>query len=296
MSDLLQRIAGGPITWGVDGSPGWGHLLPSDRVLAEMADTGLRATELGPDGFLPTDPDEMVDYVKGFGLQVVGGFVPAVLYRDRSIDSQLEYVDRATGQLARSGSDVVVLGPDSHHVGYDVEVEMTDEEWEVFLANLERLMATVSEHGLSTALHPHWGMAIARKHHVERLLESCEVGVCLDTGHLYLAGCDPLDIARLAGDRIDHVHLKDVDDALADRVRGGQLGFRQAVIDGIFKPLGAGGVDIDGLIRHLEADSYRGWYVLEQDTALARDPAPGEGPLVDAETSVAYLEALAGEL
>ena len=296
MTDLLQRIAGGPITWGVDGSPGWGHIMEPDRVMSEMAETGLSATELGPDGFLPADPDELVDYVGGFGLSVVAGFVPAVLYRDRGIDEQLSYVDRATLQLARAGSEVVVLGPDSHYDGYDIEVEMTDEEWAVFIRNLERLMHTVEEHGLSTAVHPHWGMAIARQHQVERMLESCEAGVCLDTGHLYLAGCDPLDIAKLAGDRIDHVHLKDVDDVMADRVRSGELPFRQAVIDGMFKPLGVGGVDISGVIRYLEANDYRGWYVLEQDSALSNDPAPGEGPRVDAEASVRYLEALAAEL
>lgn len=296
MSDLMQRIAGGPITWGVDGSPGWGHLMQPERVLSEMAETGLRATELGPDGFLPTDPDELVDYVKGFGLSVVAGFVPAVLYRDRKIDDQLAYVDRATQQLARSGSKVVVVGPASHYAGYDTEIEMSDEEWGVFVANLARLIDTVGDYGLSTAIHPHWGMAISRQQHVERMLESCEAGLCLDTGHLYLGGCDPLDIAKLASARIDHVHLKDVDDRLAEQVRSGELPFRQAVIDGMFKPLGAGGVDISGVVRHLEASNYRGWYVLEQDCALNHEPAPGEGPRSDAAESVAYLECIAATL
>lgn len=292
----MQRIAGGPITWGVDGSPGWGHLMQPERVLSEMAETGLRATELGPDGFLPTDPDELVDYVKGFGLSVVAGFVPAVLYRDRKIDDQLAYVDRATQQLARSGSKVVVVGPASHYAGYDTEIEMSDEEWGVFVANLARLIDTVGDYGLSTAIHPHWGMAISRQQHVERMLESCEAGLCLDTGHLYLGGCDPLDIAKLASARIDHVHLKDVDDRLAEQVRSGELPFRQAVIDGMFKPLGAGGVDISGVVRHLEASNYRGWYVLEQDCALNHEPAPGEGPRSDAAESVAYLECIAATL
>lgn len=292
----MQRIAGGPITWGVDGSPGWGHLMQPERVLSEMAETGLRATELGPDGFLPTDPDELVDYVKGFGLSVVAGFVPAVLYRDRKIDDQLAYVDRATQQLARSGSKVVVVGPASHYAGYDTEIEMSDEEWGVFVANLARLIDTVGDYGLSTAIHPHWGMAISRQQHVERMLESCEAGLCLDTGHLYLGGCDPLDIAKLASARIDHVHLKDVDDRLAEQVRSGELPFRQAVIEGMFKPLGAGGVDISGVVRHLEASNYRGWYVLEQDCALNHEPAPGEGPRSDAAESVAYLECIAATL
>jgi len=210
MSNLLQRIAGGPITWGVDGSPGWGHLMHRDRVMSEMAQIGLRATELGPDGFLPTDPDELVDYVAGYGLEVVAGFIPAVLYRAEGVDEQLAYVDRAATQLARAGSKVAVIGADSHYDGYDTEVEMSEEQWQVFLTNLGRLMNLVSEQGLSTAVHPHWGMAISRQTHVERLLESCEVGICLDTGHLQLARLRPGDIAKLAPSRIDHVHLKDV--------------------------------------------------------------------------------------
>ena len=59
MSDLLERVAGAPITWGVDGSPGWGYLMGRDRVLREMVESGLSATELGPDGYLPTDPTEL---------------------------------------------------------------------------------------------------------------------------------------------------------------------------------------------------------------------------------------------
>jgi len=157
-------------------------------------------------------------------------------------------------------------------------------------------MDIVGDHGLTTAVHPHWGMAISRRGHVERMLESCEAGLCLDTGHIHLAGTDPIDIARLAPERIDHVHLKDVDESLAEQVRSGQLAFRQAVIDGMFKPLGAGAIDIGGLIRFLESSGYRGWYVLEQDCALEREPAPGQGPRADAETSVAFLRALDTQL
>ena len=150
--------------------------------------------------------------------------------------------------------------------------------------------------GLITALHPHWGMAIETGAHVERLLESCDVGLCLDTGHLYLAGTDPTDIAKLASSRIHHVHLKDVDAAFAERVRSGDAKFRQSVIDGMFTPLGEGDVDIAGVIRTLESSGYRGWYVIEQDKALSVEPATNSGPRADAEASVAYLRDLAATL
>lgn len=296
MSDLMERIAGAPITWGVDGSPGWGHLMNRDRVMSEMTDIGLSATELGPDGYLPLDPDELADYLTGYDLHVVGGFVPALLYRPDRVEAELDYVGRASAQLARTGSRVLVLGPRSHYDGYDQSIDMDAEEWAIFLSNLRRLERVVSEAGLTTALHPHWGMAIENGGHVERLLESSDVGLCLDTGHLYLAGTDPAAVAKLAADRIHHVHLKDVDEGFADRVRAGDVKFRQGVIDGMFTPLGEGGTDISGVIRALESSGYRGWYVLEQDASLSAEPVPGAGPKAAAEVSVEYLRQLARTL
>jgi inosose dehydratase len=294
VSDLLERVAGAPITWGVDGSPGWGYLMDRDRVMREMVESGLSATELGPDGYLPTDPAELREYLARFDMSIVGGFVPALLYRPDRIEAELEYVERAARQLASTGSEVLVLGPSSQHPGYDTPVDMSDEEWTTFLANLQRLDALVSDAGLKTALHPHWGLAIATGPDIDRLLESSDVGLCVDTGHVYLGGADPVEVVQAARGRVLHVHLKDVDAAGAERVRSGEVPFRQSVIDGLFVPLGQGGVDIAGVIKVLEDDGYRGWYVLEQDVSLREEPADGSGPKADAVESVAYLRGLAG--
>ncbi len=294
MSDLLDRVAGAPITWGVDGSPGWGYLMDRDRVMREMVESGLSATELGPDGYLPTDPVELGEYLSRFDLSIVGGFVPALLYRPDKIDPVLDYVRRAAAQLAATGSEVLVLGPSADHPGYDTPVDMTDDEWTAFLANLRRLEAIVGEAGLRTALHPHWGLAIATGTDIDRLLDSSDVGLCVDTGHIYLAGTDPVDVVKAARGRVLHVHLKDVDPAAAERVRAGAIPFRQSVIEGLFVPLGKGAVDIAGVIKVLEGDGYRGWYVLEQDVSLSEAPPEGGGPKADAVDSVAYLRGLVG--
>jgi inosose dehydratase len=294
VSDLLERVAGAPITWGVDGSPGWGFLMDRDRVLREMVESGLSATELGPDGYLPTDPGELQEFLDRFDMSIVGGFVPALLYRQDGVDDQLAYVTRAARQLASTGSQVLVFGPSSANPGYDIPVDMSDDEWSTFLANLRRLESIVSDTGMRTALHPHWGLAIATGRDIDRLLDASDVGICLDTGHAYLGGADPVEVAKTANGRVLHVHLKDVDAAKAQRVRNGEVPFRQAVIDGLFVPLGEGGVDIAGVIEALEGQGYRGWYVLEQDVSLKSDPPPGSGPKADAIDSVAYLRGLVG--
>ena len=290
---FLTRIAGAPITWGVDGSPGWGHLMDRERVLTEMGQVGLSATELGPDGYLPENGDELRALLDRFGLALVGGFAPAVLYRADAAAESLAYVDRAAAILAGTDAPVMVLGPDSHHPGYDRQIDLTEAEWDTFLTNLDLVIDIAAGRGLNTALHPHWGMAIVRQGHVERVLAQSRVDLCIDTGHLALAGVDPVVIAKAAAGRVAHVHLKDLDEGLAQLVRSGDLAFRRAVIDGLFLPLGDGSVDIKGFIDVLEAQGYEGWYVIEQDTVLDAVPESGEGPIVAAARSFAFLEHLA---
>ena len=292
MTTMMSRIAGAPITWGVDGSPGWGHLMDADRVLAEMAELGLNATELGPDGYLPTDPTELQQKLDHYGLELVGGFVPAVLHLPERAENELSYVKRASQTLAGCGANVLVLGPSSGLDGYDTSIEMSVGQWSSFLDNLKHVIGIAADEGLTVALHQHWGMAIETPHHVERLIADSEVEFCLDTGHLFLGGADPVAIAKAAKGRVAHVHLKDVDDAMARQVRSGELPFRQAVIDGIFKPLGEGAIDIAGFVSTLEEDGFDGWYVLEQDKVLDADPEPGAGPIEDARKCFEYLASL----
>lgn len=293
---FLDRIAGAPITWGVDGSPGWGHLMDRERVLGEMQQIGLSATELGPEGYLPGSAEELGALLDRFELSLVGGFVPAVLHRTELVSENMEYVDRAAATLAGTGAPVMVLGPDSHHPGYDHQIDLTEAEWNTFFTSLDRTMEIASRHGLMTALHPHWGMAVVCQDHVERVLNRSSVELCIDTGHLALADADPVAIAEVSVGRVAHVHLKDLDESLAVRVRSGDLAFRQAVIDGLFLPLGDGGVDIGAFVAALEVQGYEGWYVIEQDMVLDSEPDAGEGPIVAAQRSFSFLERLASDL
>jgi inosose dehydratase len=76
---IADRLAGAPISWGVCEVPGWGATLPPVRVLREMRELGLRATELGPVGYLGREASEVRGLLESFDLEAVGGFVPLVL-------------------------------------------------------------------------------------------------------------------------------------------------------------------------------------------------------------------------
>jgi inosose dehydratase len=285
----MIRVAGAPISWGVCEVPGWGHQMAAGRVLAEMREAGLTATEFGPDGFLPADPDERAALLGRYGLGAVGGFVPVVLHE--AGHDPLPAVRRALAGFGTART--LVLAASTGTDGYDDRPPMTAAGWRTLFANLDRVAALASEAGLTTALHPHVGTMVQTGDEVSRVLSGGGVPLCLDTGHLLVGGADPAAIARDHADRIAHVHLKDVDAGSAGRVRAGAMGYTEAVRAGLYRPLGQGDVDVEGIVTALSAAGYQGWYVIEQDTVLGHEPAAGAGPLEDVRASVAYLRKVA---
>lgn len=284
---LQSRIAGAPISWGVCEVPGWGHQMAPERVLREMADLGLAATEFGPDGFLPADPQQAVDLLAAHGMRAVGGFVPAVMF-DRSHDP-LPDVERALAHFRAANATSLVLAAASGTEGYDARPVLDETQWEVLLANLDRIRDVAGEQGIEATLHPHVGTMVENAEEVDRVLTGSTIGLTLDTGHLLVGGADPVAITRAATDRIRHTHLKDVRAHVAERVRAGELTYTDGVRQGLYVPLGQGDVDVAAIVRTLENAGYQGWYVMEQDAILEAEPQAVAGPVADVRTGLEFL-------
>lgn len=290
-SRLAGRLAGAPISWGVSEVPGWGHQLPADRVLGEMRALGLTATEFGPAGYLAADPEARARQLAAHGLRAVGGFLPVVLH-DPERDPLPEVAAYAEACRA-AGGGVVVLAAASGRDGYDAREPLSDARWRTLLANLDRAADLAGGHGILAALHPHVGTMVETGADVERVLAGASVSLCLDTGHLAVAGADPVALAAAHAERVAHVHLKDVDQALAAQVADGELAFGEAVRAGVFRPLGDGDLDVAALVATLEQAGYTGWHVLEQDVRLAAEPS-GAGPAADVRRSLDFLASVTG--
>jgi inosose dehydratase len=291
MASHFERIATAPTSWGLCEVPDWGVQLPAERVLPEMRELGFTATEAGPDGFLGIASDEIRELLDRYELQLVGGFLPLVLHERSALAESLASARRVAEHFHAAGASFLVSAV-VVDLAWAPRLPLSRDDWRRIFDGLARIDEIADEHELTHVVHPHWGTLVERRDDVLRVLEGCEVLFCLDTGHLALGGTDPAAFAAMAGARVAHAHMKDIDDALGARLRDGELGLVPAVKAGIFCALGDGDAPIAATVRTLEAAGYDGWYVLEQDTSVASpDPVDGEGPAEDVKRSLAYLEA-----
>jgi inosose dehydratase len=286
------RIAGGPISWGVCEVPGWGVQLPPDRVLEEMRSAGLTAIEAGPDGYLGSDPEAITRLLGRYDLKLVGGFVPVVLHDRSEWEASFADVERIATLHAAAGAEVLLSAVVTDRA-WSPRIPLDDGAWRAIVGGLARLDELAARHGLRHALHPHIGTLVETAGDVERVLEAGDVRLCLDTGHLVLGGIDPEALARDAGDRITHVHLKDVHAGLAEELRRGRLTLLEATRRGVFRVVGEGDAPIAATVDELRQAGYDGWYVLEQDAMLESGVAPSDGtPLDHTRRSIQFLRRL----
>jgi len=220
---------------------------------------------------------------------IIAGFVALTFqFPDGMVDT-IEELHETFSRLKEMGAEQAVLAIAGSVTEYESRLGLKGGEWSKVTEALKIVEEVAEANGLRTVLHPHYGTFIETTDDSLRVLEGSEIGICLDTGHLALAGDNPVDLVSLAAERVRHVHLKDLDASLADQVRQGTVSYHDAVEQGLFRPLGQGDVDIENVIRGLESAGYGGWYVLEQDVALSQEPRVGEGPVLDVIRSLEFL-------
>ncbi|MGO4958073.1 sugar phosphate isomerase/epimerase family protein [Luteococcus sp. Sow4_B9] len=285
-----MKIAGAPISWGVCEVPGWGHQMDPERVLTEMKQIGLTATEFGPQGWLPTDAVERAQVVGKFGLKPVGAFFLAVMH-DPDFDP-IPMVNKELDAFEAAGGDFLILAADSGREGYDDRPVLDEKGWETLFGNLSRIREVCAARGVTACLHPHWGTMVQNADEIERVLDNSTVGLCLDTGHMACGGCDVVELVKKYADRVDIVHAKDIRKELTDKLLPGEITWSEGIKAGMFTPVGQGDIDFGAIVKTLDEAGFDGYYVLEQDIMIDEEPPAGGGPVENAKASLEALSAL----
>lgn len=275
----FQGVAAAPVSFGVFGesvageSPGG----EAEAVIAAIAAAGFDGTELGPPRFFGA-PDSIRERLGRHALRLVGAYIPLHLAdpdrRDEDLLSlrltleELAVDRRSLAILADWGTAALMANP-ARPWG-DRAMALDRRAWRSAVATIRQAIDVAGEYGIATTFHPHIATYVESPWEIDRLLEDIDIGLTIDTGHIFLAGASPSDLLRQWTDRVDHVHLKDVRRVVMDRAKADGRHDLETWWADVSCPLGEGDVDLEGFLSGLREAGYRGWLVVEQDRAPAR--------------------------
>lgn len=290
------NVGSAPDSWGV-----WfaddPQQTPWERFLDEVAAAGYTRIELGPYGYLPTDPSVLKEELDKRGLTMTAGTIFEHLHRPDSWESTWRDVSKAAELTAAMGAKHLVVIPSMWRDGVTGEITepRLDREGQARhgsqVTELGRRIA--EEFGLKTQYHPHADGHVDTHETVEHFLEdtdSAYVNLCLDTGHISYCGGDNLKLIQDHPDRIGYVHLKQVDPEILAAVEADGVGFGEAVKRGVMCEPPTGIPELPPLLDALAGLDVDLFAIVEQDLY----PCPPDVPLPIAERTLAYLRSHGG--
>ena len=154
--------------------------------------------------------------------------------------------------------------------------------FDVYCRRCNAMVKACRRWGITAAIHNHMHMRVETQQELEDFLKACpEAGIVFDTGHLSMAGGDPVEIVKKYHPRIAVMHLKDVFLTGGTRPDGIQE-YRFCELGG-----GNNGFSNAGVMEMLLQVGWEGWIHIEHDVHL-RDP------LADLATSLKFAQAVMG--
>lgn len=263
-----------PILWNNADLPELAPPVSADDLLDEVARLGFDGVQLGV-GFRADDA--LRGALAAHGLRLAEAYVELPCRADGPVADALEIGRRRLAELHAAGGEVLVVALDrpperDAWVSRAADApRLTDAGWRALAATLEALASESKALGHPLAFHNHAGSYVETEDEIDRLAEATDPGLvslCLDVGHALLGAADPVSLIGRLGQRIMHVHLKDVAPEPLLALRDGRLaGFEAALRARIFAPLGSGTLDLPAVLAALAVRRYAGWLMVEQDSS-----------------------------
>jgi inosose dehydratase len=282
------------VCWGVDFADG-DRNPPWSAVLDEISRLGLKWLELGPVGYLPEDAPTLHGEFGTRGLGAVGTFLFEPLHDPGQREQVVAATERTCALVAAAGGRLlVVIDAVSDARGTcagrsDDAPRLSGNSLDAFLGSLGTVVDIAHSHELRAVIHPHAGSFVEFEDEIDCVMSLFgpeDLGLCIDTGHSAYAGLDAPALLATYAERVEHLHLKDVNPAVVRRAVDERWSFWRASDAGVFCPLGDGAVDFRACAQQLAANGFEGWATIEQDRqAMA---ALGE-PTRDLARSISFL-------
>ncbi|MCA0991339.1 myo-inosose-2 dehydratase [Pseudalkalibacillus hwajinpoensis] len=266
-----------PIGWTNDDMPELGKEITFEQCVSEMALAGFSGTEIG--NKYPRDPLVLKRALSIRNIEIVSAWFSAYLTTKPYEITEKSFLEHRDF-LHEMGAKVIVVSEQGKSIQgeevplFEQKPTFSEEEWKRLASGLERLGERAHEKDMKLVFHHHMGTGVQTADEINRLMEMTDpkkVHLLYDTGHLYFSGEDPLEVLGEFQHRIQHIHLKDVRNPIATRVKEEKLSFLKGVREGVFTVPGNGDIDFTPILKMIGESDYTGWLLVEaeQDPAIA---------------------------
>lgn len=285
-----------PLTWTNDDMPSLGGEIPLETCLSEMQQAGFTGTELGTK--YPRDPKVIIPLLKQYGLSIASGWFSGNLFdKNQTVEKEIEAFKTHLELLLAAGCSATVYGEVSNTVHGSMNVPLSkrpivenDDQWKWYAERMTKFADYTKSQGILVGYHHHMGTVVESADDINKLMQYSgdSLGLTLDTGHISFAGDDPVEAIKRHGDRIVHVHFKDIRREIVQKVKDEDLSFLQAVLEGVYTVPGDGCIDYPSVFKALKSIGYKGWLLVEAE----QDPAKAH-PLTYANLAMKNLKGYA---
>lgn len=273
---MSVKIGISPIAWQNDDLPDLTAAYTMEQALQEARQIGYTGVERGRR--MPQDTDGLGTYLDANDIALCGGWCSGNLM-DNTVAEEIAAIGQQVAQFVALKSPCLVYAECSNTVQGDIDTpvnnrpKLSRDEVKAYGAKLSEVAKWMADQGMVLAYHHHMGSMIEDQEDIDALMDgsSAEVTLLYDTGHLHFGGADVLGTLQKWGDRIRHVHYKDVRQTVASMIRAENKSFLDGVIAGAFTVPGdpEGCIDFAAVTNELARQNYDGWIVVEAE----QDPA-----------------------
>ena len=240
--------------------------VPWRDFLAGASAAGFEGVELGPYGYLPTDPGELSDALAEYALDLYCGYASAAFHTSEGLALGIDAVHRIAKTTKPAGAPYLMLVAHPLVVN-SKRVEMTPDAWDAMVSGLlEAARVAVGEYGLEPVFHQHLGMGVETLEETERLIEDTqgELGFLLDTGQYTYVGGDPAQFVKRHGQLVTYLQLRDIDPAIYAKCIEDEATFPESCERGVYCDPGQGIVDFEQIVTEATAIGFTGPAVVER--------------------------------
>ena len=275
---MTIQIGISPIAWQNDDLPDLTADYSMEQALEESREIGYTGVERGQS--MPKDTDGLKAYLDKYDIALCGGWCSgSTLIND--FDDEVAAIMEQVEQFKALRAPCIVYAECSNTIQGDQGVPVNDrptlsrDEIRSYAVKLSEVAKWSTDQGMPVAYHHHMGSIIESEDDVNWLMEYSDptaLKLCFDTGHLLFGGGDVLATLDRWGDRVHHVHFKDIRPDVVKDIRENRGSFLDAVIGGAFTVPGDGCIDFHAVGKALKGMDYSGWIVVEAEQDPAKAP------------------------